>query len=123
MKRWLHAQGGWGRQLETLAAATAGGWVGHWLDIPAGWLSGAMAAAAALTAAGRGAQLSPLLRLLALAFAGMALGSSVTPQMLAAFARYPASLAMMAVSIGVGIALCVVFTTRVGGWRDRKSVV
>lgn len=116
MRRWLHAPGGWGRQIETLAAAVAGGWIGGRLDIPAGWLSGAMAAAAILTALGRGAQLSPLLRMLALAFAGMALGSSVTPQMLAAFGRYPVSLTMMSASIAVGVALCVAFTTRVGGW-------
>ncbi|QLP96540.1 MAG: AbrB family transcriptional regulator [Rhodoblastus sp.] len=84
--------------------------------MPAGWLSGAMAAAAALTAAGRGAQLSPLLRVVALAFAGLALGSSVTPRMLEAFGRYPVSLAVMCVSIGIGIAGSVAFTTRVGGW-------
>jgi hypothetical protein len=113
---WLKPKGGWGRQIETLAAAAAGGALAARLGVPAGWLSGAMAAAAALTATGRGAQLSPLLRVAALAFAGLALGSSVTPRMLEAFGRYPVSLAVMCVSIGIGIAGSVAFTTRVGGW-------
>lgn len=116
MTDWLRPKGGWGRQIETLAAAAVGGALAARLGVPAGWLSGAMAAAAALTAMGRGAQLSPLLRVAALAFAGLALGSSVTPRMLEAFGRYPLSLAVMCVSIGVGIAGSVAFTTRIGRW-------
>jgi membrane AbrB-like protein len=122
MSGWLDASGGWGRQLESLAAAVAGGALGAWLGVPAGWLSGAMAACAILTASGRGAQLAPLPRVVALAFAGMALGSSVTPQMLAAFGRYPASLAMMCVSVGVGVALGALLVSRVGGW-DRPTAL
>lgn len=122
MTRWLDAPGGWSRQIETLAAAVAGGTLAARLDIPAGWLSGAMAACAILTALGRGAQLAPALRVAALAFAGMALGSSVTPQMLGAFGRYPASLAMMGLSIVVGVALCAAFVVRVGGWNRPTAV-
>lgn len=122
MTDWLHARGGWGRQFETVAAAVCGGWLGAWLDVPAGWLSGAMAASALLTACGRGAQLGPLLRLVALAFAGMALGSSVTPQMLQAISRYPASLLIMCVSVAVGVALCGLFVRRVGDWDRATSL-
>lgn len=122
MGRWLHARGGWGRQFETLAAATAGGWLAARFGVPAGWLSGAMAASAVLTAMGRGAQLGPLLRLAALAFAGMALGSAVTPQMLEAFGRYPASLLMMSVSVAVGVALCTAFMQRIGGWNRATAL-
>ena len=122
MSGWLDAEGGWGRQAETLAAACAGGALGAYAGVPAGWLSGAMAACAVLTASGRGAHVAPLLRVVALAFAGMALGSSVTPQMLAAFGRYPVSLAMMALSVGAGVALCALFVHRVGGW-DRPTAL
>lgn len=87
------------RQAETLAAAAAGGALMAWLGIPAGWLSGAMAATAILTGAGRGAPVAAPIRLAALALAGLAVGSAVTPEMLESFAHYPASIAMMAVSL------------------------
>jgi len=119
---WLQARGGWGRQFETLAAAVAGGWATAQIGVPAGWLSGAMAATALLTSMGRGAQLGPLLRLAALAFAGMALGSAVTPNMLGAFGRYPASLIAMSVSLAVGVALCTAFMQRIGGWSRATAL-
>lgn len=120
MKAWLEAKGGWGRQIETLLAATAGGALLAFLHVPAGWLSGAMAAAAILTACGRGAQLAQTPRVLALALAGLALGSSVTPAMLQAFARYPVSLAMMGASLLVGTAAATWAVRKVSGW-DRAT--
>ena len=122
MTDWLKAKGGWGRQFETVAAAIAGGWLAAHIGVPAGWLSGSMAASALLTAFGRGAQFGPLLRVFALSFAGMALGSSVTPKMLEAMGRYPASLAMMCLSVAVGVALCTLFVRRVGGWDKPTSL-
>jgi hypothetical protein len=115
-------RGGWGRQIETLLAALAGGWIVSRLEIPAGWLSGAMAGAALATGAGRGAQLAPPLRIAALALAGLALGSAVTPQMLSAVGRYPASLALMALSLTAGTAAAAVVVRATSGWSKATAL-
>lgn len=108
---------GLARQIETLAAASVGGALAARLGVPAGWLSGAMMAAAILTASGRGDRVSEPVRLVALAMAGLSLGSGVTPAMLAAFGRYPASLALMTASLVAGTWLSATFLRRVCGWN------
>ena len=82
-----------------LAAALAGGAALAALGVPAGWLSGAMIGVAALAAVGRAAPLPQVLRQLAIVMAGVGMGSGMTPAALHTLARYPASLALMAVAL------------------------
>ena len=58
-----------------------------------------MIGVAALAAAGRAAPLPNVLRQLAIVAAGVGMGSGLTPAALHTLARYPASLALMAVAL------------------------
>jgi membrane AbrB-like protein len=82
-------------QAGVLAAALAGGGALAFAGVPAGWLSGAMIAVAALAAIGRAAPLAVGLRQLAILLAGIGMGSGLTPTTLHTLTRYPASLALM----------------------------
>jgi len=97
-----------------LAAALAGGAVLAALGAPAGWLSGAMIGVAALAAGGRAAPLPNVLRQLAIVAAGVGMGSGMTPAALHTLARYPASLALMAVALVAmtGASYCVLARTK-----------
>lgn len=86
-------------QAAVLAAAFAGGWAASAIGTPAGWISGAMVAVAALAAAGLASPFSTPLRDLAIVIAGVAMGSGASPQALDALSRYPLSLAMMVLAV------------------------
>lgn len=110
------------RQIETLAAAGLGGALVWLAGVPGAWLSGAMMATAFLTMAGRGAAVTGVLRHAALALAGMAIGAGVTPQMLDTFAHYPASLALMAVSLAATTAGSTLFILAVSNWSRATAL-
>ena len=82
-----------------IAAALAGGGALARAGVPAGWLSGAMIAVAALAAIGRAAPLAVGLRRLAILLAGVGMGSGLTPATLPTLARYPVTLALMMAAI------------------------
>jgi membrane AbrB-like protein len=86
-------------QAAVLAAAFGGGWAASAIGTPAGWISGAMVAVAALAAAGLAIPFSAPLRDLVIVIAGVAMGSGASPQALDALSRYPLSLAMMALAV------------------------
>ncbi len=109
-------------QLETLAAAAAGGALVWLAGVPGAWLSGAMMAAAALTMAGRGAAITGPARHAALALAGMTIGAGVTPQMLDTFAHYPASLTLMALSLAVATLASTFFIVAVSDWSRATAL-
>jgi len=90
--------------LRTLAAGLAGALIFKALGLPAAWLSGSMVGMVFLLAAGSRVAMPDLLRDVGLLFAGVAMGSAITPEMLEAVARYPLSLLILAMTI-VGITL------------------
>jgi len=69
------------------------------LGAPAGWLSGAMLAVAALAAAGAAAPLSKPLQRLTILLTGVGMGSGLSPATLHSLARYPSSLAALALAV------------------------
>lgn len=81
--------------LRTLLIGLSGGLVFFWLSLPAPWLSGAMVAVALSLGLGWRAVLPDALRDLGMLFAGVAMGSAITPDMLALLARYPGSLILL----------------------------
>lgn len=110
------------RLIETLAAATAGG-AAVWLaGIPGAWLSGAMMATAFLTMSGRGTAISGPVRQAALALAGTTIGAGVTPQMLETFSHYPASLALMTVSLAIAALASMAFIMAVSNWSRATAL-
>ena len=86
-------------QLRVLGAAFAGGSVFAALNIPAGYLSGAMVAIALLSAFNLAEKLADPLRVLAMVASGAAIGAGMSPQMMQGFGRYPASIALMACAV------------------------
>ena len=83
----------------TVLAALAGGAAVGGVGAPAGWLSGAMLGVAALAATGRATPLPSSLQQAAIALAGVGMGSGLTPATLHTLARYPLSLAVMALAL------------------------
>lgn len=81
------------------AAASAGGACLGLVGVPAGWLSGAMLGVAALAATGRATLLPTSLRQLAILISGVGMGCGLTPATIHTLARYPLSLALMAVAV------------------------
>lgn len=105
--------------LRTVAAGLAGALAFQALGLPAAWLSGAMVGVVVLLATGARVAMPDLLRDVGLLFAGVAMGSAITPEMLEAMGRYPLSLTILTATI-VGITLASRFVlTRLFGWpRD-----
>jgi uncharacterized protein len=102
--------------LETLLAAGLGVLAFNAISFPAATLSGAMIGVSILLASGREVRLRAWLRDLGMLLGGLAMGSSVTPEMLQGFQRYPASLIIFALSIAATMILTQLYLRRVGGW-------
>jgi uncharacterized protein len=106
--------------IETMLAAAAGVIILNAVRFPAATLSGAMIGVCLLLAAGRKGQLSPLLRDAGMLLGGVAMGCSVTPEMLEGFQRYPVSLAIFAASVAATMVFTQAYLRRFGGW-DRPT--
>lgn len=104
----------------TLALATAGGAALAALGAPAGWLMGAMVATAAAAIAGTEVGLPPGLRDLAFLLLGISIGSGVTPESFAQIAAWPASIALLALSVTATLFAGAAYLERVHGW-DRVT--
>lgn len=87
------------RNLRIAAVALAGGALCTFLQVPAGWLTGGMAASAAAVAGLRWQGPSPRMVDAAMLLCGLVLGGAATPEAIEAATRYPASLAVLAVAV------------------------
>jgi membrane AbrB-like protein len=109
---------GW--TLLTAAIAAAGGGLFAALGWPAAWLMGAMVAIAALALAGLPVGLPPSLREVAFLLLGISIGSSVTPESIAAMRAWPGSIALLGVSVVTTLFVAAFYLERVHGW-DRTT--
>lgn len=100
----------------TVATAFAGGWAVDRLGAPAGWLSGAMIATAALAAADLAAPLPGSFRWAAMILSGIVIGSAATPNVMQSMAAYPASLTLMMLGVAASTWACARFLARFPGW-------
>ncbi len=106
--------------IETLAAAFVGAVVFSYIGMPAPSLSGAMVGVGLLLALRAHATLHPALRDVGMLLGGVAMGASVTPEMLQGFQKYPVSLAIFGLSLMVTVVLTQFYFQRFGGW-DRTT--
>jgi membrane AbrB-like protein len=104
----------------TALAALAGGALVGGLGAPAGWLSGAMLGVAALAAAGGAAPLPKPVQRFTILFAGVGMGSGLTPATLHTLARYPTSLALLACAVAAMTAVSFLTLARTDGF-DRAT--
>jgi membrane AbrB-like protein len=115
----------WRRQklainLATLVVAFAGGAAFAVLGVPAGWLSGALAACALAAMLGMKLAVNRWLRDAVFTLLGMSIGATVTPATLKSVPAWPVSMLLLIASIPVMMALIVFYLERVARW-DRKS--
>lgn len=102
--------------LGTFAAGLGGAMIFLAAGLPAPWLSGAMVGVVALIACGARVDIPGPLCDLGLLFAGVAMGSAITPEMLQAMGRYPLSLGLLVLTV-IGITLVgQVVLTRMFRW-------
>jgi uncharacterized protein len=105
---------------ETVIAAALGIAFFLWAGLPTPTLSGAMVGVAVLLGLGRKVKLHHALRDLGMLISGVAMGASVTPEMLQGFQRYPLSLVMLFVVLGIGMLASYLFFRIFAGW-DRDT--
>ncbi len=111
---------GIGRTLLTLAIAAAGGGAFALLSLPAAWLTGAMVAVAVTAMAGARLEYPKALRDVALVMIGSSLGVGVSPELLGELGQWPASLAILLLTLVAVHAACDFFLRRICGW-DRQT--
>lgn len=101
----------------TLAAGAAGGLAFALAHLPAPWLSGAMIGIALAQGLGLRPAMPDALRDTGMLFAGVVMGSAITPEMLEALGRYPASLALLAATTAAITLTGRASLTRLFGWE------
>jgi membrane AbrB-like protein len=104
----------------TVVLAAVGGGLFHALDIPAGWLTGAMIAVAAGAMARVPLHMPAPVANGALVLLGISMGAGVTPDTLRQAAAWPLSLLVLAASVVASITVCSFWFERVHGW-DRAT--
>ncbi|MFM8751549.1 AbrB family transcriptional regulator [Rhabdaerophilum sp.] len=103
-----------GRMIVAGLAGVALFWVA---GLPAPWLSGSMVGVVFLLAAGARVAMPDLLRDIGMLFAGVAMGSAITPEMIQAIGRYPLSFAILILTM-IGITLVGrIVLVRFFGWQ------
>jgi len=110
-------------QLQQIAVAALGGALFHHLGVPAAWLSGSVVAVVVWGALGRGVPLPKPLADAAMLISGTTMGAAVTPEAIAAMARYPASLAVLALAIVAISAASMLWLTRISRWGRDDAVL
>lgn len=110
------------RLAESLAIGAAGGVVFTLAKFPAGWLAGAMTAAAAAALAGGNVYMPPAVARGASVIMGITIGGSVTPATLRSIAAWPFSIAMVALSVAAVTLATFAYLTRVHRWSPVTAV-
>lgn len=105
----------------TIAFGLAGGLTCKLLGLPAPWLSGAMLGVVAMLLLDLAPDLPETLRDLGTLFAGIVMGSAITPEMLAALGRYPASLTLLMVTMALVTLAGRATLIRLFGWDRRDA--
>ena len=106
-----------------VAVATLGGWLFHLLGVPAAWLSGSLIAVTLWGAFGFARPMPRPAVDAAMLVSGATMGAGVTPEAVAAVGRYPASLAILALSVVAVTAASMLWLTRVSGWRREDALL
>lgn len=114
------APGPAGRTVLALTVAAAGGTLLAVLGWPAAWLMGAMIATAAVSLAGVDVSLPPRLRNGAFLLLGISMGSSASPESLHQLAAWPASIALLGLSVLATMLAGAAYLEHVHGW-DRRT--
>jgi uncharacterized protein len=106
-----------------MALALAGGAFLSLTGAPAAWLTGGVLAVTFALGPLRLQAPSRSLTDSAMLLSGLLIGSTATPQAIAAAGRYPGSIAIMLIAVLVIMALTSLFLIRMGGWSRTEAVL
>lgn len=109
--------------LLTLIAAGLGGFAGWWLNIPAPWLCGAMAATILLAIMNFGVPLTKEVNHAAMFSSGLTLGTAVSPETLHAFITLPMSILGLFVTSSIVTLITSSMLVRYSGWKRQDAVL
>jgi len=104
------------RVLETLAVGALGGGLLELSGFPAGWLCGSMLAVIIAVFAGRPLRIPDGLRGAAFILLGSSMGAGITPEMLVKLEKWPASIALLAISVAATMVVGTQYLIRRHGW-------
>jgi uncharacterized protein len=110
------------RVAATFAIAAAGGTLFTALALPAGWISGSLLAVAIASLSGIQTEVPSRLRPIIFLFLGIIAGSGAGPETLEEIVTWPASFAILAVSVALVVLAGYAFLHRVSGW-DRQTAL
>jgi membrane AbrB-like protein len=111
------------RQIGQIAFAGAGGLVFALIGAPAAWVSGPVAAVALLCLMRRSVPVAMPIVDLAMLLGGLSMGAAATPEALSAMGSYPASLALLGLSIVAVIGFTALWLIRMSGWAWTDAVL
>ena len=118
LSRWQAAR----RLPELFAIGLVGGWLATLIHLPAAWLTGSLIIVAIVTLSGRQYHFPDWLKQAAFALIGLILGSGFSPDTIAAIARWPLSVALLAVTV-VTISWAAYWVLRrAGGWDHATAL-
>jgi uncharacterized protein len=106
-----------------IVIAALGGLTFYWLGVPGGWLSGSAVAVVLWGLTKRGPPMPRPLADAAMLTSGASMGAAVTPDAIAAMGRYPLSLVILVIGVGMISAASSFWLTRVSGWRKDDAVL
>jgi len=106
----------------TLAAATVGGAVFTFFDLPAAWLAGSLVAVSALALTGVPVYVPDLLRKIIFVVLGISLGATVTPETVAGIRTWPITLALLVLSLPVTMGAVMLYLHYVSKWNYRETL-
>lgn len=104
-------------QLWLVGVAFAGGYFCDLLNVPAAWVSGSMLAVVASAAIRPIPELAPSLRDFAMVMSGTTMGSSVTPETLAAIATFPVSFVALVLSMATTVIVSSAWLVILNRWK------
>jgi uncharacterized protein len=111
------------RLAETLVIGAVGGIAFQRLGLPAGLVSGSIVAASIASLLGRPLAVPNDLTRVVLVIVGIALGSVVTPETLQGLARYPLSIAILALAIPSMTLATTTYLRLVHGWNPLSALL
>lgn len=116
----MNNTGGWPAIAVSIAVGALGGLLAALAGLPAAWITGSMVTVTVLTLTGFDTRMPLPLLEAAMLVIGIALGSGVTPELIASLPAWPVSL----LGLGISLLACIwgvqVFLVRVAGW-DRDT--
>jgi membrane AbrB-like protein len=106
-----------------LLVAALGGWALHFAGVPAGWLTGSMLVVAVVGLRRPWAGPSDAVVQTGMLLSGIIIGAAATPEAVQAAARYPGSLMLLLLSLGLTVLVTGAFLVRFGGWTRLDALL